>query len=751
MSSKKFLSGLTASALAVSVLAFPALPSFAETAGAKLKLRLLETTDIHVNIVNYDYYKDAPTDEFGLAKTATLIKQARDEAKNSLLFDNGDLIQGNPLGDYVAKVHPLKDGETHPVYKAMNLLNYDAGNIGNHEFNYGLDFLQKSLKGSAFPYVNANVYVDDHDNNPNNDKNYFTPYRILTKTFKDENGNDQTIKIGVIGFVPPQIMAWDKSNLEGKVIAKDIVETAKTFIPKMKAEGADIIVALAHSGFEKAEPKGNDENAVYYLSKVPGINAILFGHAHKIFPAKDFDNIPGVDTAKGTINGVPSVMPGFWGNNLGVIDLTLQQVDGKWKVVDSQSAARPIYDTTNKKPLADADPAIVNAVKAEHEGTLAYVRGPVGTTTAPINSYFALVHDDPSIQIVTNAQKWYVEKNIQGTEYEGLPVLSAGAPFKAGGRGGASYYTDIPAGTIAVKNVSDLYIYPNTLKAVLLNGAQVKEWLEMSAGQFNQIDPKKTEEQPLINLDFPTYNFDVIDGVTYEIDVTQPAKYDAKGTLVNPNASRIKNLKFNGKPVTADQKFIVATNNYRASGGGNFPGLNGNNIIIDSPDENRQILISYIAEKKTINPSADNNWTFAPINANVRVTFETSPNAKAAAEQLGTIHYLNTLDSGFAKFSIDLTGKQNGQGPKTEADKPSETKLIAVADAAKKLGLKVTFDAKTRQVTLVKGNAKLVYTLGAREAVINGKKVAVNAKIENDRLHLPVSLLEMTFSASLSK
>jgi 2',3'-cyclic-nucleotide 2'-phosphodiesterase / 3'-nucleotidase len=213
-----------------------------------VKLRILETTDLHVNMVNYDYFKDAETQKFGLAKTATLIKQARTEVKNSMLFDNGDLIQGNPLGDYVAKINPLKDGDTHPVFKAMNLLTYDAANIGNHEFNYGLDFLEMSLKGAKFPYVNANVYKDDKDNDPTNDQNYFTPYLILDKEVIDEAGKKHSIKVGVIGFVPPQIMQWDKKNLEGKVIAKDIVETAKKFIPEMKSKGADIIVAIPHSG-----------------------------------------------------------------------------------------------------------------------------------------------------------------------------------------------------------------------------------------------------------------------------------------------------------------------------------------------------------------------------------------------------------------------------------------------------------------------------------------------------------------------
>ncbi|MFS0554430.1 bifunctional 2',3'-cyclic-nucleotide 2'-phosphodiesterase/3'-nucleotidase [Brevibacillus sp. 179-C9.3 HS] len=652
---KKMLTAfLLSTSLVVGALSFPLTPVSAQT-DSVLKLRLLETTDIHTNIVNYDYYQDKNTDEFGLAKTATLVKKAREEVKNSILIDNGDLLQGNPLGDYVAKIDPLKAGETHPAYKAMNLMNYDVANIGNHEFNFGLEFLDTSLKGAKFPYINSNVYVDDKDKNPDNDKNMYTPYEILERTFKDENGKDVKLKVGVIGFVPPQIMQWDKAHLEGKVIAKDMVETAKKFVPEMKEKGADIIIAVPHSGIGPVEGGPELENASYQLSKVDGIDAILFGHSHSVFPGPGFDKIPGVDAEKGTINGKPAVMPGFWGNHLGVIDLTLKQENGKWKVAESATKVVPIYDKANKASLADADKAIVDAVKEDHDKTVEWVRSAVGKTSSPIFSYFALVQDDPSIQIVTNAQKWFVEKNVKGTEYEGIPVLSAGAPFKAGGRNGVSYYSNIPAGTIAIKNVSDLYIYPNTLKAVLVDGATVQEWLERSAGQFNQIDVKKTEEQPLINETFPTYNFDVIDGVTYQIDVTQPSKYAVDGKVANKDANRIKNLSYNGKPVKPEDKFIVVTNNYRASGGGAFPGLDGKNIVIDSPDENRQIVIDYILNQKNIDPAADNNWSFAPVDAKLNVTFTSSPDAKPFAEKMSNIKFINVLETGFAKFSIDLS------------------------------------------------------------------------------------------------
>ncbi|TOI46744.1 2',3'-cyclic-nucleotide 2'-phosphodiesterase [Vibrio parahaemolyticus] len=624
-----------------------------------IKLRIIETTDIHTNVMDYDYYKDQPSQQIGLSRAATLVKQAKSEVENSVLVDNGDLIQGSPMGDYMA-AKGIQAGEVHPVYKAMNQLHYDVGNIGNHEFNYGLDFLQKTLAGANFPYINANVF------DKKTGEHYFQPYLLKTHSFKDTDGEVHQVKVGYIGFVPPQIMVWDKKNLEGNVVAKDIKETAEKLIPQMKKEGADIIVAIPHSGVSTDPYKLGAENSVYYLTQVKGIDAIAFGHSHAVFPGKGFENLQGVDNNKGTINGVTAVMPGRWGSHVGVMDLVIEQKDGQWQVVEGQSEARPIFDKATKKSLAEADQGIIEALEDDHKGTREFVNQPIGKANDVMYSFLALVQDDPTIQIVNLAQKDYVERFIQGDpDLADIPVLSAAAPFKVGGRkDDPNGFTEVESGQLTFRNAADLYLYPNTLVAMKVKGKEVHEWLECSAGQFKHIDVNTTQPQSLIDWDnFRTYNFDVIDGVEYQIDITQPPKYDASCKVINPDSQRIVNLTFNGKPVDPKQDFIIATNNYRAYSN-TFPGTGPDFIAFDSPDENRSVVAAYISrvseEKGEVTPSADNNWSFAPIKSDKKldIRFETSPSEKASKFIQDKGQYpmkrVATDEVGFAIYQIDL-------------------------------------------------------------------------------------------------
>ncbi|MEO0930237.1 MAG: bifunctional 2',3'-cyclic-nucleotide 2'-phosphodiesterase/3'-nucleotidase, partial [Pseudomonadota bacterium] len=452
-------------------------------------------------------------------------------------------------------------------------------------------------------------------------------------------------------------MNWDRKHLEGNVQARDIIESAQSYVPQMKEEGADIIVALCHSGIGEANASDGMENAAIPLAAVDGIDAILTGHSHLVFPSSNYDDWAGVDAAAGTIGGKPGVMGGFWGSHMGLVDLLLERDGNGWRILSHTAEARPISRREEDRsitPLVEDFEPVLASVQDVHDETLAYVRTAVGKTDAALHSYFALVADDPSVQIVSNAQMWYIKDQMVGTEYEGLPILSAAAPFKAGGRGGPEYFTDVPVGDVAIKNVADLYLYPNTVRAVKVTGAQIKDWLERSAGMFNQIEAGASDAV-LLNPDFPSYNFDVIDGVTYQIDLSQPAMFDREGAVVNADTNRIIDLQYNGAPIDLDQEFILATNNYRASGGGSFPGADGSTVIFEGPDTNRDVIVRYIVEQGTVSPRADGNWSFAPMDGTT-VIFETGPAGAAYADTVPgvTIEEAGQSDTGFAQFRITL-------------------------------------------------------------------------------------------------
>jgi 2',3'-cyclic-nucleotide 2'-phosphodiesterase/3'-nucleotidase len=591
-------------------------------AGATATLAVLETTDIHSNVAGYDYYKLAADPSLGLDRTATLIAQARREFANTLLLDNGDTIQGNALGDYQAIAHPLRCDQRLAIYKAMNRLGYEGGGVGNHDFNYGLPYLaqvtgvrfdvdgvdkRKRCAGAAFPIVLANVYsLKTH-------KPLFEPYRIIDKRIQavDAHGKPftATVKVGIIGLTTPGILAWDKRWLDGKVYTEGVRESAEKYIPQMRAKGAELVVAISHGGIDGADYSPRMENAGYYLAQVPGIDAMLLGHAHAVFPdaaskAPQF-NLQGIDKAKGTVFGVPTVMASLWGKHLGLIGLRLRH-DGKRWVVDKDQTTVEVRSTQQPdKSFVAADPKVTALVAEEHAGTIDYVKTPIGETDFRMSTYFADVGDVSAIQVVNDAQADYVKKYIAANlpQYANVPVLSMAAPFKAGAAGPGDY-TDVPAGKLALNNAADLYLYPNTLAAVEVNGVQLKAWLEKSAGRFNTIDPSRTEPQELVNKSFPSYNFDMLTSqdVSYEIDVTQPV------------GSRIAKLAWRGAPVRDNQEFIVATNNYRASGGGGFPGLDGTNTVIAAPDTNRDALIAYIRERKQLTragAAGHRSWRFA--------------------------------------------------------------------------------------------------------------------------------------------
>lgn len=645
---------------------------------SKATVALLETTDLHSNVMSYDYFKLAEDQSIGFERTATLIANARKEFANTLLLDNGDTIQGTALADYQATVKPLACDQTLAIYKVMNLMGFDGGGIGNHEFNYGLSFLNQvtgskfdvdgvtpsatACQGPKFPQVLANVY-SSKTHAP-----LFQPYKIINKTVSATTPDGKTIsttlKVGIIGFAPPQILNWDKRWLDGKVYTIGVKEAAEKYIPEMKKAGADLIVVISHGGLDNSTYSPTMENGSYYLSQVAGVDAMLIGHSHQTFPDKASTvaqfNMPGVDKEKGTVNGVPTVMSSFWGKVLGVIKLEMTYNGSNWVVdktktsVEARSTLKETLPTTPpQKIYVDVDPAIATAIKAEHEATIAYVKTPIGQTDFQMTSYFADVGDPAAIEIVNQAQADYVAKYVKANlpQYASLPVLSVSAPFKSGFAGGSDY-TDVNAGNVAINNAADLYLYPNNIYAVKVNGQDIKNWLETAAKRFNQIDIAKTEAQPLISS-FPGYNFDMFTDpdLQYEIDVTQP------------QGSRIKNLRYKGAAIDLSKEFIVATNNYRASGGGSFPGLDGSKTIYAAPDTNRDALIAYIKDIKSIKRASNGSqrsWHFSRVTTAGPVTFSSAQNKLPLAQAAGlsNISVLQADDGsgkGLSLYKIDLS------------------------------------------------------------------------------------------------
>lgn len=644
------------------------------SAGATATLAVLETTDLHFNVRSYDYFKLAEDKSYGFERTATLVRAARKEFANTLLVDNGDTIQGTALADYEATISPIPCTQQLSMYKAMGALGFDAGTLGNHEFNYGLPFLNqvlggglevdgvdasKKCAGAGFPMVLANV-ISNKTKKP-----LVQPYTLLERTLvaKGTDGKDVKlpIKIGVIGFTTPGIMNWDKRYLEGKVSTEGAVEAATRYVPELRAKGADIVVALLHGGMDNAAYSLTMENPGLHLSKVPGIDAMVMGHQHGVFPdtaATPGFNLPGVDHKAGTVNGVPAVMASSWGKSLGVVQLALQWDGAKWAV--NKSASKSELRNIQSKNAAganvyvDVDPAVAPLIEPQHQAAIQYVKTPIGQTDFRMSTLFADVGDPGAIQIVNQAQQAYVAAYIEASlpQYAQLPVLSVSAPFKSGFQGGADY-TDVAVGPLAINNAADLYLYPNTVYAVKVNGGDIKNWLEAAAKRFNQIDPGKTGEQPLIST-FPGYNFDMFTtaDVSYEIDVTQPV------------GSRIKNLTYLGKPIDVAQEFVIATNNYRATSGKSFiDKLDGSGTIWASPDANRDVVIDYIRKNPAVTRAANGaakSWRFAKATVAGPVVFSSGANALAVAQAAGlaNVSLLAADDGsgkGTSKYAVDLS------------------------------------------------------------------------------------------------
>ncbi|MFG1701297.1 bifunctional metallophosphatase/5'-nucleotidase [Nonomuraea sp. NPDC049309] len=562
---------------ALSALVLAAPPAQAAKPAKTVTVTVMGTSDIHSNGLNWDYYKDAAYaddqgNSVGLAKVSSLVNKIRAErgADHTLLFDSGDTIQGTPLAYYYAKIEPITaTGPIHPMAKAMNAIGYDAVTLGNHEFNYGLPLLATWIEQMKAPVLGANA-VHAETGQP-----AYKPFVIKTMKVKGE----KPIRVGVLGLTNPGVAIWDKANVEGRLRFTDLVESAKKWVPVIRGQGADVVVVTAHAGDDGMSSYGDElpvENASAMVAEqVPGIDAVLFGHAHNEVPERFVTN-------KVTGQQVLLSEPSKWGQRLSVLDFQLTKERGKW-VVTGKAA------TTLNTNTVPEDPKIVELLKPQHEATIGYVNKVVAKSAQELSAAESPYKDTPILDYIQHVQ---VETVKQALPDNTLPVLSIAAPF--------SRSAVFPAGDIRVRDVAGLYVYDNTLMAVKLTGAQIKEYLEYSAKYFNQLAPgEPVDVSKLTNAGgTPDYNYDQLSGVSYDIDVAKPV------------GRRIANLTYEGEPVADDQEFVVAINNYRQSGGGGFPHVTGAEVVYNAQVEIRQALIEYATEQGTIDPAdfAVTNW-----------------------------------------------------------------------------------------------------------------------------------------------
>lgn len=609
---------------------------------------VLATSDLHLHLCPWDYYADRPAPGNGLASVAGRIRALRAGLPNALLLDNGDFLQGTALGEALADARPPGPGHPHPMVQAMNLLDYDAVALGNHDFNYGLGFLGAALAEAQFPVLCANLRRTDGG------PTLFSGWTILNRQVICEDGRTRPLQVGVAGFLPPQVMVWDNAHLAGRAQVEGIVSAARRVVPQMIAAGADVVIALCHSGIGSAED-GTDpmaEHAALALAAVPGIDAVVAGHSHQVFPGPEFSAVPGIDPVAGTLAGKPACMPGYAASHLGLLRLDLERRPGqRWHCSGGAGSAVSLAAVAGAGPplatapanqtrplAAEADP-LMRLCEIAHITTCRHLDRPAGQTDIALTSLFAMTGDCVATRLVARAQRWHVARMLEKTAYANLPVLSAAAPARVGGRGGPGNFTELPPGALRERDLAALCPFPNAIRALRLSGADVASWLDHGAGAFCTVPPG-SHDAALLNPDWPAYNFDIIEGLSYEIDLSG-------------GGPRIRNLHHLGQPVAPDAEFILATTSYRAAGGGGFPGCGDpTRVVLSAPTLVRSIVGAYLALEGPYQAPEEPIWRFAAMPG-TSVVLETGASAQAYLPR-AQMEPLGLNDHGFLRLRLLL-------------------------------------------------------------------------------------------------
>ena len=554
--------------IVVVLLAFAANTAGQQANPQRAHVVILSTTDMHGRVFPIDYYTNK-YDNVGIAKVATLVKEARKNDPDLLLVDSGDTIQGTPLEFFHNK---RNNTPPDPMMLAMNALKYDSMTVGNHEYNFGLQVLNKARSEARFPWLSANTY-DVPSDKPHT---HYQPYIV-----KEVHG----VKIGILGLTTPGIPNWEnKPNYAGLEFHETVSEAKKWVELLRTGEKVDVVVIAMHMGLEEDLRTGipspsqvpNENAAIAIARQVPGVDVILMGHTHRDVPSlfvnSDLTNLMKRETStEVSFDGVLLTQANRWASHVARVDLYLDKdKDGHWHVVAKSSRTIPVTEKT------EIDPEIAKLGEPYDKETQAWLSRAIGQSSEELNANGCRFHDSAIIDLIQRVQL-----------EAGKADVSLAACFNPSAR--------IPKGSVTVRDIAGLYEYENTLVTLELTGQQLKDALEHSARYFKEYQAGKSLED-LVDTRIPGYNFDVAEGVSYDIDITKPF------------GQRILNLKFKGRPLAMTQKLRVVTNNYRVNGGGGFTMYKDAPVVYRSSEEVRELIIDWVERNKTVPTQTNNNW-----------------------------------------------------------------------------------------------------------------------------------------------
>ncbi|KIN74029.1 5'-nucleotidase C-terminal domain-containing protein [Sulfitobacter guttiformis] len=597
------------------------------------QIRLLATTDLHGHLLAYDYIKDQPTQGGGLAGLSSLISDARSEATAAgipvVLVDNGDTFQGTPLASYLGTQDVSAD---HPIVAALNFLAYNALGLGNHDLDHGLPYLRAVAGALDMPIINSNLRNLD-----------ISPLES-SLLLPIDLGSDApaSLTLGILSVLPVQSGPWQRHHL-GPQTTLEVPETAiRTAAAAVRAAGADLVIVLGHMGVGRSDGSNSDLMASHALARTGQIDAMILGHTHRRLPSNDYAIRDGVDIRISTVGDIPTLMAGHAGSDLGVMDLSLayDAVTG-WRVCGHKCTLRP------NGPDVPSCPNVTAFAQSAHSTVRRHLSQQVAKTSIDIHSYFSLVSPSPTQHIIARAQQLQVSTALKDTAFAHLPVLSSAAAHGAGGRDGPENYIHIPRGPVLQRHIAGLDPFTNQTVGVLITGTDVRNWLEHSALLFAQQHADTTPHM-LINDDVPAFHFDTIFGLTYRINLSAPAQ------------QRISHLEYNGRSVIPDEEFILATSQFRATGGGGYTATPRARIVCRVATSLDQSIIQILNTPDTIlseyipSLSAD-CWRFAPLGGR-EATILTHPDALGSIQDIAHLKpkRLGDTAEGFILLSITL-------------------------------------------------------------------------------------------------